>query len=119
MRFTLLEGRLIDAKDAAIPIVSKRRQSEVESSTVPERTGTWRSGLNLPSHCREGGYNEFGTGSGLVCSAERFPVDDALDYPGAVAFLYSDPLWRGIRIRWREVRLRVPPGIIPSDCSLG
>ena len=106
-------------KDAAIPIVSRCRQSEAESSTVPERTGTWRSRLNLPSHCREGGYIEFDTGSGLVCSTERFRVNDALDHPGAVSFLYSDPLWRGIRIRWREGRLRVPPGIIPSDCSLG
>ena len=93
-------------KDPEILIVSSRRESEVESSTAPEKFGTLWSTYNFPPR-RGVGSNEFGTDYGLACGAEEFPVGDALERPEAIFLPDWDPLRRRIRIRWREVRLRM------------
>ena len=70
-------------------IVSRRRLSEVESSTVPENTKTFP--VNFPE--RQGvGSNEFDTGPGLVCDAEVFFVGDVLECPKVVFILGYNPL---------------------------
>ena len=87
-------------EDAVILIVSRCGQSEVESSTVPERIGIFRSRPNLPER-RGAAYNEVDTGSRPACGTEELPAADILQRPEAVFFLGCDPLQRGIRIRSR------------------
>ena len=73
---------------AMILIVSRRRQSEVESPAVPE---SFRSRANFPSR-RGVGYNDFDTASGIVCGAEEPPAGDVLQHPEASFAPGCDPL---------------------------
>ena len=86
-------------KDPAILIVSRRRQSEVESSTLPVRIGTFPFTLDSPER-RGVDSNEPGEDSGLAIDAEVFSVGDVLECPAAAFFPGCYPLWRGIRIRY-------------------
>ena len=78
------------------PIVSRRRRSKVEISTVPENTGPFLA--NSPDR-RGVGCNDFDADFRIVFDAEVFPVGDVPEHPEAVFFLGWDPLWRGIGVR--------------------
>ena len=84
-------------EDAVIPIVSRRTQSEDESSTGPERTDTLLA--NFPEH-REVGSNNADADFRIAFYAEECLVGNVLERPGAFCSPGCDPLCRGIRIRW-------------------
>ena len=83
-------------EDAVTPIVSRRTQSEDESSTAPERTDTLLA--NFPEH-REVGSNDADADSRVAFDVEECLVGDVLERPGAFCSPGCDPLCRGIRIR--------------------
>ena len=105
----------LSGNDAAILIVCRRTYSEVESLIVLIRTRSLRISFNSPEH-RRANPDDRGIEYGLALDAEEFSVGDILEYPAVVFSPDYDPLWRGIRIRWGEVRLRVLLSVLPSGC---
>ena len=75
--------------DALVLIVSRRKQSKVVISTVPERTEIFLA--NLPER-RVVGYNDFDADFRIVFDAEVCSIGDVLEHPEAVFFLGWDPL---------------------------